>query len=319
MAITGTTENCSPKGMSLRDYFAAAALPALVATALDLDHVKWDATAEHAYIIADAMIKERGVNGWLDDCKHLREALSQLNGAKKQGPTCREYSLALGADQAKAMGIPMSDELLDDWIEQRATTQVPLAKEFQLPKVAGRRIRGSNDDFERACLVHIERLQDGISPYDGAMLDTFCEAVRLVREYNDSVKVPPPTAPLVEQLLRSELELFKDEAKQLQAQLEQEKKWKVEDPRMLREQIRVADVAFNHLLKEHQELLADKVRLDWMEQMRVDCEGHVLTRVFMPGENTLRDAIDGAMSAEASGIILPAPELNDISFKRKQP
>lgn len=46
-------------GMTLRDYFAAAALPALVASALDLDHVKWDAAAEHAYTIADAMLKER--------------------------------------------------------------------------------------------------------------------------------------------------------------------------------------------------------------------------------------------------------------------
>lgn len=46
-------------GMSLRDHFAAKALPALVRTALDLDHAKWDATAEHAYLIADAMLKER--------------------------------------------------------------------------------------------------------------------------------------------------------------------------------------------------------------------------------------------------------------------
>lgn len=46
-------------GMTLRDYFAAAALPELIRSALDLDHVKWDATAEHAYIIADAMLAER--------------------------------------------------------------------------------------------------------------------------------------------------------------------------------------------------------------------------------------------------------------------
>jgi len=43
----------------------------------------------------------------------------------------------------------------------------------------------SNQDFERACLVHIERLQHGIGLYDGAMLATFCEAVRMVREYSD--------------------------------------------------------------------------------------------------------------------------------------
>ena len=48
-------------------------------------------------------------------------------------------------------------------------------------------MRGSNAEFERACLVHIERLQHGLGDYDGAMLDTFCEAVRLVREYTDAM------------------------------------------------------------------------------------------------------------------------------------
>jgi hypothetical protein len=45
--------------MTLRDYFAAAALQTLVTSAIELDHVKWDATAQHAYLIADAMIKAR--------------------------------------------------------------------------------------------------------------------------------------------------------------------------------------------------------------------------------------------------------------------
>jgi hypothetical protein len=47
------------EGMTLRDYFAAAALQTLVTSAIELDHVKWDATAQHAYLIADAMIKAR--------------------------------------------------------------------------------------------------------------------------------------------------------------------------------------------------------------------------------------------------------------------
>jgi hypothetical protein len=47
------------EGMTLRDYFAAAALQPLVTSAIDLDHVKWDATAQHAYLIANAMIKAR--------------------------------------------------------------------------------------------------------------------------------------------------------------------------------------------------------------------------------------------------------------------
>lgn len=66
----------------------------------------------------------------------------------------------------------------------------PDCSAFALPTVAGRRLRGSNADFERACLVHIERLQNGLGDYDSAMLDTFCEAVRLCREYSDAMAMP---------------------------------------------------------------------------------------------------------------------------------
>lgn len=52
-------DNKPCEGMTLRDYFAAAALPALVEQAINLDHLAWDATAEHAYRIADAMLEER--------------------------------------------------------------------------------------------------------------------------------------------------------------------------------------------------------------------------------------------------------------------
>jgi hypothetical protein len=44
---------------SNRDHFASAALQPLVTSAIELDHVKWDATAQHAYLIADAMLKAR--------------------------------------------------------------------------------------------------------------------------------------------------------------------------------------------------------------------------------------------------------------------
>lgn len=48
-------------GMTLRDYFAAAALEPLVTSAIKLDHAKWDATVQHAYLIADAMLRAREV------------------------------------------------------------------------------------------------------------------------------------------------------------------------------------------------------------------------------------------------------------------
>lgn len=43
-------------GMSLRDYFAAKALPAVVS---DVDFTSWAQCAEAAYDIADAMLAER--------------------------------------------------------------------------------------------------------------------------------------------------------------------------------------------------------------------------------------------------------------------
>ena len=56
---TATLAQKTEGGMTLRDYFAAAALQALVTSAIELDHVKWDAAAQHAYLCADAMLKAR--------------------------------------------------------------------------------------------------------------------------------------------------------------------------------------------------------------------------------------------------------------------
>ena len=55
----GITPAINHHGISIRDYFAATALPALVTSAIELDHVKWDAAAQHAYLCADAMLKAR--------------------------------------------------------------------------------------------------------------------------------------------------------------------------------------------------------------------------------------------------------------------
>lgn len=54
-------------------------------------------------------------------------------------------------------------------------------------------------------------------------------------------------------------------AKQLevvQAELEQEQIWKEEDPRMLREQMRVHDVAFQHLFEQHKALQKENAELN---------------------------------------------------------
>jgi hypothetical protein len=54
---TGADGHTSPQiGMTLRDYFAAAALTGLMA---DGGGASWDDDATHAYLCADAMIKAR--------------------------------------------------------------------------------------------------------------------------------------------------------------------------------------------------------------------------------------------------------------------
>ena len=66
-------------------------------------------------------------------------------------------------------------------------------------------------------------------------------------------------------------------SRQLERELNDANKWKEEDPRMLREQIRVADVAFNHLHAEHK---SSRIALnewrkcseDLAEQLRFYCD-----------------------------------------------
>ena len=45
-------------------------------------------------------------------------------------------------------------------------------------------------EFEQACLAHIDRLQECIGEHDAVMLDTFCDAVCMVREYSDVMQAP---------------------------------------------------------------------------------------------------------------------------------
>lgn len=55
----------------------------------------------------------------------------------------------------------------------------------------------------------------------------------------------------------TELARLQREWRQLRTQLNEALKWKEEDPRMLREQIRVADVAYNHLVQERDSLRSE--------------------------------------------------------------
>lgn len=56
--------------------------------------------------------------------------------------------------------------------------------------------------------------------------------------------------------LACEIQSLQSQLQQAMEELKQEKIWKIEDPRMLREQVRIADVAFQNLFKENKNLQA---------------------------------------------------------------
>lgn len=83
----------------------------------------------------------KSIREWHDECVSLANAISQAANPQpkeKPGPTCKEYANALGHDQAKAMGIPLSDEPFAEW-EKRSK---PAAKPEPIPTAL------SGDDCE---------------------------------------------------------------------------------------------------------------------------------------------------------------------------
>jgi hypothetical protein len=68
------------------------------------------------------------------------------------------------------------------------TKQESTPKLEQLPSVGGRRLDCSNNEFERRCLVCLLHEQEKIAP-DNSVIAVLCDAVRCVREYNDTMKL----------------------------------------------------------------------------------------------------------------------------------
>jgi len=60
-------------------------------------------------------------------------------------------------------------------------------KKNYLPLVEGRRLDCTNALFEHRCLVYLDHEQRKIAP-DNGLIALLCDAVRLVREYNDSMR-----------------------------------------------------------------------------------------------------------------------------------
>lgn len=84
--------------------------------------------------------------------------------------------------------------------------------------------------------------------------------------------------------------VYSDFARQLERELHEALKWKNEDPRMLREQIRVADEAFNNLQKRFNEALQFQSELEAVARA---AEAHCISR--FP-----EDVCDGLNSAVAA-------------------
>ncbi len=130
--------------------------------------------------------------------------------------------------------------------------------DFKLPVVSGT-LECSNANFERACLVHIERLQRGIGEYDGWMLATFCDAVRMVREYNKYVTDSVELANLL-----SENENFREIIKDMDGLMQSAKK-EIEELKAeneaLKETLNDATDMFSNIQKENEELKAKVKRM----------------------------------------------------------
>ncbi len=71
----------------------------------------------------------------------------------------------------------------------------PITEDFNgLPAVGGRTLSEPINVFERRCRVHLMREQEGISP-DNGLIALLCDAVRLAREYGDTINRPIPIPP----------------------------------------------------------------------------------------------------------------------------
>jgi hypothetical protein len=86
-----------------------------------------------------------------------------------------------------------------------------LEPQTELPSVAGRRLKGSNAEFERSCLVLLKRLVEPPSN-DPALIGVLCEAVRCVREYSDNMNESPDSMRAEVVSITAELERVKKES-----------------------------------------------------------------------------------------------------------
>ena len=68
-------------------------------------------------------------------------------------------------------------------------TEMDKIRGHYLPAVGGRRMDCTNAMFEQRCLVCLRNEQEKTSP-DNGLIALICDAVRLVREYNDSMRRP---------------------------------------------------------------------------------------------------------------------------------
>lgn len=130
----------------------------------------------------------------------------------------------------------------------------------------------TNQDSKTQLQNAIERLEHEISLQEGSG-DQFCQDLNSILSAAKQFSVVQAENEELKNKFDDMIHLrdFAIHARDtLQAELKQEKIWKVEDPRMLREQMRVHDVAFQHLFEQNKSLTLSLESLtkenEWMRE-----------------------------------------------------
>jgi len=146
-------------------------------------------------------------------------------------------------------------------------------------------------------------------------------ATRIARDLSPGHWYLPEQAAWINDARNKIQTAINSECEVLRKELAQEKIWKVEDPRMLREQIRVADVAFNDLHERHKQLLRrDNIRNATVDALRdehdtLTARVKELEAVVIRANNALLMALNnqGGMTGQAR---FPKPVWQEIQATR---
>lgn len=144
-------------------------------------------------------------------------------------------------------------------------------------------------EISKACVAYAERQCKELTVSHNEKLRRLMAKTTAIKSFN------PHSNPILmiehaletAVILQNQFEELKSRAEKAEAELMECKKWKEEDPRMLREQIRVADAAFQGLHERHVALETELASV-WEELGKVKSEFIVAAKA----SNQYRDELD---------------------------